>query len=109
MRYTRGNLFEEYNFCIIHFFIFLYFYLVLFYLCIGIVFELFLTFSALPTEIENGDNTANAQFIEGEEEEYDDEEYEEYPGKCLSRFLWLLSGVGVNFASHLNSSTWQKY
>lgn len=34
-------------------------------------------------EIENGDNTANAQFIEGEEEDYDDEENEEYPEERL--------------------------
>ncbi|XP_039970840.1 protein timeless homolog [Bactrocera tryoni] len=39
--------------------------------------------SALPTEIENGDNTGNAQFIEGEEEEYDEEENEEYPEERL--------------------------
>uniref|UniRef100_A0A0K8V7G8 Protein timeless n=1 Tax=Bactrocera latifrons TaxID=174628 RepID=A0A0K8V7G8_BACLA len=39
--------------------------------------------SALPTEIENGDKTANAQFIEGEEEDYDDEENEEYPEERL--------------------------
>ncbi|XP_054728280.1 protein timeless homolog [Anastrepha obliqua] len=39
--------------------------------------------STLPAEIENGDNTENAQFIEGEEEEDYDEENEEYPDEEL--------------------------